>query len=372
MTNIPNAVPRAHVEPSLAPITPGADQDPCPSTENIRDDDNDEVTKTGANEVASSGNDGIDDPNTPISRKEKKKQNQRRTLPTPPSTPEHSDTNETTHPTSRKDRRAQKKNNGKSPSQPPTTASSSKPPNNPPKRTPKPFSNNNPLSIPPTLTLTAEMPPINPYPLLICSIGNPGPSYANTLHSAGHTITSYISQKKAYTPFTKGLSGLVSQPASTTYTFGLLRGYTKTAATPLADDEDHWTFWQSTALMNQSGIQIKKAWTEWAKKVRADGSRIPRLVILHDELEAELGKVSVKLGSSSAKGHNGLKSCQSMLGTGTQWWRIGVGIGRPESREKADVSRYVLRKMNSFEVRAMEKACVGVVDALREIAEGKR
>ncbi|KAF2678987.1 peptidyl-tRNA hydrolase, partial [Lentithecium fluviatile CBS 122367] len=207
------------------------------------------------------------------------------------------------------------------------------------------------------------------YPLLVCSLGNPGPNYAHTLHSAGHTITSHISAVKRYQPFTKGLSGLVSRPDNTTYSFGIFQGFRKeTLDGP--PDEDDWTFWQSTSLMNVSGAGVKKAWREYAKGVVKEGLE-PRLVVVHDELEAPLGKVTVKEGSSSARGHNGLKSCQASLGS-LRWWRIGVGIGRPESREPDVVSRYVLRKMNGGEMKAMERASSAVVAALRQIGEGKR
>ena len=119
--------------------------------------------------------------------------------------------------------------------------------------------------------------------------------------------------------------------------------------------------------MNVSGKSLSRAWREFVREKGADA----RLVVVHDELEAGLGKVSVRDGAASAKGHNGIKSAQASLG-GMKWWRVGVGIGRPESREPDVVARYVLRKMSAGEMRAMETACSGVVDALREISEGKR
>jgi PTH1 family peptidyl-tRNA hydrolase len=120
--------------------------------------------------------------------------------------------------------------------------------------------------------------------------------------------------------------------------------------------------------MNISGQGVKKAWREYSSKIINEGLE-PRLVIIHDELESPLGKVSVKEGTASPRGHNGLKSCQATLGN-MKWWRIGVGIGRPESREPDVVSRYVLRKMNGAEQKAMQKASASVVDSLRQISEG--
>lgn len=173
-----------------------------------------------------------------------------------------------------------------------------------------------------------------------------------------------------YTPFSKGLSGLVSRPNTTRYKLSLTGGYHKAADVGLVEGEDDFVLWQSTTLMNVSGGSVRKAWTAFEKEQRARGIE-GRLVILHDELEAALGKVSVKDGGASPRGHNGLKSCQASLG-GVKWWRVGVGIGRPESREASVVSKYVLSKMNRGEQASIENAAYGVLKVLRDIQEGKK
>lgn len=208
------------------------------------------------------------------------------------------------------------------------------------------------------------------YSLLVCSLGNPGLKYAHTLHSAGHTVTAHIAQVKNFQPFRKELSGMVSRPNNTVYSFGILRGYTREKATGPPADGDDWIFWHSTSMMNVSGVNVKKAWREWSRDMQKEGYE-PRLVVVHDELESPLGKVTIKDGTASARGHNGLKSCQSSLGN-MQWWRIGVGIGRPDSREPDVVAKYVLRKMTRTEMGAMIDASSDVVDALRQISEGRK
>ena len=215
--------------------------------------------------------------------------------------------------------------------------------------------------------LTSAMPP-TAHPLLICSLGNPGPQYANTLHSAGHVVINIIRERGIYLPFKSGLAGRVSTPNLTSWKFSFPAGYRKEESRGLTEGEDDFTLWQSTKLMNVSGPSVKSAWQQFSKQRGNDPE--PRLVVLHDELESALGKVSIKQGSASPRGHNGLKSCQNSLGS-QRWWRVGVGIGRPESREQDVVSKYVLRKMTSPEEKAMERAAVGVLDALRNISEGK-
>lgn len=286
----------------------------------------------------------------------------------------------TTVPISRKERRKRRKNDlvGQIPTPPASDAESTFPPNNPPKTKhkltlPRPTTTTTTSStagttIPPTMS-TARNAGRKIYPLLICSLGNPGSTYANTLHSAGHTVTSHIADVKNYRPFTKGFGGLVSRPGNVGYSFGILQGFKKTKLDG-PPEEDDWTFWQSTTLMNVSGPAVKRAWTEFSRGIKSEGSE-PRLVVVHDELESPLGKVSVKDGSGSPRGHNGLKSVQASMGS-TKWWRVGVGIGRPESRDANVVSRYVLKEMDAREQIAVEKSCSAVVAVLREIGEGKR
>ncbi|KAK7184341.1 peptidyl-trna hydrolase [Paraphaeosphaeria sporulosa] len=325
-----NAATRAHVDtPAPAAIPASAPTDRRPKTIDARpptscnNHDDDSTTTFSQPEIAP-----IRTP--PSSRKEKRKQRKNATLPTPPS----------------------------SETEPPTKRT---PPNNP-QRAP---------SLSPSLTMAKSLTQ-KTYPLLICSLGNPGPTYAHTLHSAGHTLTSHIAAVKSYQPFTAGLSGRVARPDNTTYSFGPLQGFRKTNSKEVGPGEDDWTLWQSTSLMNVSGKPLARAFAAFSSELARHGRGPGRLVVIHDELEAPLGKVSVRDGGSSARGHNGVKSVQGAMPGGTKWWRIGVGIGRPESREPDAVAGYVLRKMHAGEMRAMEKACAGVVKVLREISEGKR
>ena len=94
-------------------------------------------------------------------------------------------------------------------------------------------------------------------------------------------------------------------------------------------------------------------------------------MVLHDELESPLGRVKIKQGTGmSARGHNGLKSVAAEREL-ARCVRIGVGIGRCESREPDDVARYVLRMMTEGERDAVENAAPEVIGALWAIADGE-
>lgn len=170
--------------------------------------------------------------------------------------------------------------------------------------------------------------------LLVCSIGNPG-TYINTLHSAGHTVLNALAHSLGHPPFKKSRD------------YG--NGY-------ISEGPD-FTLWQSSSLMNASGAGVAKAWKHFLVENKA---RPVHLVVIHDELQRELGEVRLKNGSTSPGGHNGLKGINQTLKE-TKYTRIGIGIGRPESRAPNVVSAYVLRTMTPEEKATIE-GCVGTVE----------
>ncbi|KAI4722104.1 peptidyl-tRNA hydrolase [Aureobasidium sp. EXF-10727] len=182
-------------------------------------------------------------------------------------------------------------------------------------------------------------------PLLICSLGNPGAAYANTLHSAGHNVVATLATLLQTGQFAKD------------------RNYGNGTLTRSYNPETPWTLWQSPTFMNESGKGVSAAYRTWARENNAQG----RLVVVHDELEKPLGSVTIRDKEGlSARGHNGLKSCLASLG-GVKFVRVGVGIGRPVSREPNDVARYVLKKMTPVERQKVEGAAEDVLNKLLAI-----
>ena len=83
--------------------------------------------------------------------------------------------------------------------------------------------------------------------------------------------------------------------------------------------------------MNLSGLA--------AREILAYFSLEPTcLVVVHDDLDLELGRVKVVRKGGSA-GHKGVASIMDVLGT-RQFSRLKVGIGRPRHRET--IEQYVL------------------------------
>ncbi|EXJ66057.1 uncharacterized protein A1O5_10671 [Cladophialophora psammophila CBS 110553] len=187
--------------------------------------------------------------------------------------------------------------------------------------------------------------PMRSVRLLIASLGNP-PPYHSTRHSAGHILLKHLASHLSLPPLTKSKllgSGLVSSGADV--------------------GRDEYTLWQSASMMNLSGQGALKAWKQFSNIYPPSDDTVTALVILHDELESSPGAIKLRRGESSPKGHNGIKSVQLSLKSagllasmGERFIKIGIGIGRPVSREKDDVSAWVLGQLTHVEKSKIEAA----------------
>jgi PTH1 family peptidyl-tRNA hydrolase len=69
---------------------------------------------------------------------------------------------------------------------------------------------------------------------------------------------------------------------------------------------------------------------------------LERVVVIHDEIDLPFGEVQTRLGGGLA-GHNGLKSLKIGFGD-AGFWRVRIGVGRPDSTDPEVVSSYVLSR----------------------------
>lgn len=77
------------------------------------------------------------------------------------------------------------------------------------------------------------------------------------------------------------------------------------------------------------------------------------LLVVHDEVELDLGTISLKVGGGLA-GHNGLRSIKEHLGS-SEFWRLRIGIGRPapKSEKNVDMAGYVLSRIPDTELSSI-------------------
>jgi len=91
---------------------------------------------------------------------------------------------------------------------------------------------------------------------------------------------------------------------------------------------------------------------------------LDRILVLHDEIDLPFGEIRVRLGGGLA-GHNGLKSLKAELG-GTDFHRIRIGVGRPDSTDPELVAAYVLGRWRqpAEEVRALIERAADAAERL--------
>jgi len=89
-----------------------------------------------------------------------------------------------------------------------------------------------------------------------------------------------------------------------------------------------------------------------------------KLVIIHDDLDIEIGKIKISENSSSA-GHKGVESIITHLKT-KNFIRIRVGIKKPIELEKIPTEKYVLTKFSNNEINKIKEAWNNLYSIIKE------
>jgi PTH1 family peptidyl-tRNA hydrolase len=147
---------------------------------------------------------------------------------------------------------------------------------------------------------------------LVVGLGNPGARYRATRHSLG---------RRAVELFADELGGS-------------WRSRWNGRVSELRDGDERLALLVPETFMNESGRSVAPALRFY---------KLPpeRLVVVHDELDLELGDVRAKQGGGLA-GHNGLRSLAEATGT-QDFLRVRIGIGRPERGDRRPVADWVLQ-----------------------------
>jgi PTH1 family peptidyl-tRNA hydrolase len=146
---------------------------------------------------------------------------------------------------------------------------------------------------------------------LVVGLGNPGPRYRDTRHNLGRKAVELIASELGGA-WRSRWSGNVSE---------------------VRDGDRRLVLQVPETYMNDSGRAVAPA-------LRFTKLPPERLVVVHDELDLELGDVRAKRGGGLA-GHNGLRSVADALGT-QDFLRVRIGIGRPERGDPRPVADWVL------------------------------
>ena len=174
--------------------------------------------------------------------------------------------------------------------------------------------------------------------LLFVGLGNPTPDSENNRHNVGFKIIDTINKKFDLSKQKPKFKGLL-----TTGNIGNKKIY---AIKPLT-------------FMNNSGICIR----ELIEYFKIDAEDV---VVFHDDLDVEFGKIKAKFGGSSA-GHNGIASIDKFIGK--DYSRVRVGIGKP--KENMEVSDYVLQNFDEDEMVGVEKITNDIIDSISILVNKK-
>jgi PTH1 family peptidyl-tRNA hydrolase len=111
--------------------------------------------------------------------------------------------------------------------------------------------------------------------------------------------------------------------------------------------------------MNESGKAVAPARGEYRLEPE-------QIVAVYDEIDLPFGEVRERKGGGTA-GHNGIKSLRDGIGSG-DFWRVRVGVGRPDTTDPEIVSAHVLSRFTepAGDVRALIERAAEATERLLE------
>ena len=168
--------------------------------------------------------------------------------------------------------------------------------------------------------------------LIVC-LGNPGRRYAKTRHNVGFMVADDIARRYGIELKTKE-SYMIGK--------GSIEG-------------DEVILMEPLTFMNRSGDAVKEV-------LRRYPSGPEDLIVVHDDLDMETGKLKIRKRGSSG-GHRGIESIIENLGT-REFIRVKIGIGREEG---VPAEEYVLRKFGRGQIPLIKDAIVRASDAIAMI-----
>ena len=174
--------------------------------------------------------------------------------------------------------------------------------------------------------------------LLFVGLGNPTPDSENNRHNIGFKIIDALNKKFSLSKQKPKFKGLL--------TTGNIESEKIYAIKPLT-------------FMNNSGICIR----ELIEYFKIDSKEV---IVFHDDLDIEFGKVKAKFAGSSA-GHNGIESIDKFIGK--DYSRVRIGIGHPKQKKK--VNNHVLEDFKDDEEEKIQEITENIVKLIPTLINKK-
>lgn len=173
---------------------------------------------------------------------------------------------------------------------------------------------------------------------LVVGLGNPGEKYARNRHNIGFMAADEIVRRHSFSPYRNKFQGELAEGKIGTDKVLVLKPQT---------------------FMNESGRAVQEA-ASFYKIATED------IIVLHDELDLEPGKLRVKRGGGHA-GHNGLRSIHAHLSE--HYARVRLGIGHPGHKDK--VTGHVLNDFAKADAEWMTPLLDAVADNMDALLDAR-
>lgn len=185
---------------------------------------------------------------------------------------------------------------------------------------------------------------------LIVGLGNPGDQYENTRHNAGFIVLDEIQKELSFPEFqfNKKFEAEISEGTIKGEELPLGSSSPKDLKVILAKPQ---------TFMNLSGKSVASILIFYKIPIE-------NLIVLHDDLDIELGAFKISKDSSAA-GHNGVTSIFETLGT-QKITRVRIGIEGAEKKLERQMSGsdFVLQKFSQEELETIQKLEAEITKAL--------
>jgi PTH1 family peptidyl-tRNA hydrolase len=177
-----------------------------------------------------------------------------------------------------------------------------------------------------------------PADLLVIGLANPGAEYAGTRHNVGGDAVRLLGARHGVT--------LKIEPRQRAELCVVVIGEVRIAlAVP-------------TTFMNESGASLPAL----LERTGIEGAG--QILVVHDELDLEPGRLQVKVGGGIA-GHNGLRSIKAVL-KADDFTRLRIGVGKPPSKEAG--ANWVLSRPRGQDAEVLAIALEQAADAIELLA----
>jgi PTH1 family peptidyl-tRNA hydrolase len=173
---------------------------------------------------------------------------------------------------------------------------------------------------------------------LLVGLGNPGLEHARQRHNIGFMAVAAIHRLHGLGPWRARFDGLAAA--------GTIAGIQVVLLKP-------------ATYMNDSGRAVQQA-------LRFHKLDPGAMIVLHDELDLEPGRIRVKVGGGHG-GHNGLRSIDQHAGQA--YWRVRLGIGHPGDRDL--VAGYVLHDFARADRAWLEPLLDAVAREIPDLLSGQ-